>query len=397
MTAPGTIIALIVAAGRGSRAGDGLPKQYRRLAGTPVLARTAAAFAAHPAITGIRVVIDPEDEALYREAVAGLAKLGTPIAGGATRQESVRAGLAALVADAPDIVLIHDAARPFVSAELISRAVAALAEAGGTAAIPGVPVVDTVKAVDARETVQATPDRASLRAIQTPQAFAFHALFEAHRRAEEALMTAATDDAAVMEWAGHAVSVFPGDPVNVKLTYTQDFDAAERRLEGKNAMQETRIGQGYDVHAFGPGDHVWLGGVRIAHDRGVVAHSDGDVVLHAVTDALLGAIADGDIGSHFPPSDPQWRGASSDRFLAHAGARVAARGGRVNNVDITIVCEAPKVGPHRDAMRARIGAILGLSAERIAIKATTSEQMGFIGRREGLAALAVATVTLPGG
>jgi 2-C-methyl-D-erythritol 4-phosphate cytidylyltransferase/2-C-methyl-D-erythritol 2,4-cyclodiphosphate synthase len=205
-----------------------------------------------------------------------------------------------------------------------------------------------------------------------------------------------TDDAAVMEWAGHAVTVFPGDAANVKLTHPEDFDAAERRLRGTRAMNDVRTGQGYDVHAFGDGDHVWLGGVRIDHDRGVIAHSDGDVVLHAATDAILGAIADGDIGTHFPPSDPQWKGASSDRFLAHAAALLAARGGILSNLDVTVVCEAPRIGPHREAMRQRMATILGIDAGRIGIKATTSEKMGFTGRREGLAALAVATVRLPG-
>jgi 2-C-methyl-D-erythritol 4-phosphate cytidylyltransferase / 2-C-methyl-D-erythritol 2,4-cyclodiphosphate synthase len=396
MTANRTIAALIVAAGRGSRAGDGAPKQFRSLGGRPVIARTVEAFAAHPAVSTIRVVIDPEEADLYRRSIAPLDKLGPPIAGGATRQDSVRAGLEALAADPPDLVLIHDAARPFVSEALITRAVAALTETGDVAAVPGIAVVDTIKRIDAREAVVDTPPRAALRAIQTPQAFHFATLLDAHRRAATAPDAVATDDAAVMEWAGHPVRVFAGDPANAKLTYPEDFEAAERRFNRDRPMDDTRIGQGYDVHAFGPGDHVWLGGVKIPHDRGVVAHSDGDVVLHALTDALLGAIADGDIGSHFPPSDPQWRGASSDRFLAFAGERIAARDGRISNIDITVVCEAPKVGPHRDAMRARIGAILGLTPERIAIKATTSEQMGFIGRREGLVALAIATIRLPG-
>ncbi|QCI68369.1 bifunctional 2-C-methyl-D-erythritol 4-phosphate cytidylyltransferase/2-C-methyl-D-erythritol 2,4-cyclodiphosphate synthase [Phreatobacter stygius] len=391
-----TIAALIVAAGRGSRAGDGLPKQYRRVGQSPLLAHSVAIFAGHPAISTVRVVIDPADQQLYRESVAQAATLGAPVPGGPTRQASVRAGLEALAADAPDLVLVHDAARPFVSFDLIDRALAALSVPGSLAAVPGTALVDTIKSVDAAETVTGTPARLALRAIQTPQAFDFAALLAAHRRVAGEPGFAATDDAAVMEWAGHPVRVFPGDPANVKLTYPADFAAAERLMTRTIAMNDVRIGQGYDVHAFGPGDHVWLGGVRIAHDRGVIAHSDGDVVLHALTDALLGAIADGDIGSHFPPSDPQWRGASSDRFLAHAGALIAARGGRIGNIDITVVCEAPKVGPHRDAMRARIGAILGLEAERVAIKATTSEQMGFVGRREGLAALAVATVRLPG-
>ncbi|MGL4291239.1 MAG: bifunctional 2-C-methyl-D-erythritol 4-phosphate cytidylyltransferase/2-C-methyl-D-erythritol 2,4-cyclodiphosphate synthase [Phreatobacter sp.] len=391
-----TIAALIVAAGRGSRAGDGVPKQYRPIGGKPLVAHSLDVFASHPAISTIRVVIDPADAALYDESVAVAAPLGPPVHGGATRQASVLAGLEALAQHPPDIVLVHDAARPFVSPGIIDRAIEALDQAGCVAAVPGTPVVDTIKTVDRAERVTGTPARPGLRAIQTPQAFDFAALLQAHRNAAAQGDQAATDDAAVMESAGHAVQVFAGDAANVKLTYPPDFEAAERLMTRTVPMNDQRIGQGYDVHAFGPGDHVWLGGIRIAHDRGVVAHSDGDVVLHAVTDALLGAIADGDIGSHFPPSDPQWRGASSDRFLKHAGSRVAARGGRIGNVDITIVCEAPKVGPHRDAMRARIAEILGLTVDRVAIKATTSEQMGFTGRREGLAALAVASVRLPG-
>ena len=396
MTSTPTVAALIVAAGRGTRAGDGPPKQYRHVGTRPLIAHSVAIFADHPAISTVRVVIEPGDSDIYHRSVAPAAALGEPVAGGATRQASVRAGLEALAAEAPDLVLIHDAARPFVSHAVIDRALAALADPAALAAVPGTPVVDTVKSVDADETVTGTHARAALRAIQTPQAFRFLPLLGAHREAAEAADFVATDDAAVMEWAGHAVRVFAGDPANVKLTYAQDFAAAERLMTGHAAMNDVRIGQGYDVHAFCPGDHVWLGGVRIDHDHGVLAHSDGDVVLHALTDALLGAISDGDIGSHFPPSDPQWRDAASDLFLAHAGARIAALGGQVGNVDITIVAEAPKIGPHRDAMRARIGAILGLAPERIAIKATTSEKMGFIGRREGLAALAVATVRLPG-
>lgn len=389
------VAALIVAAGRGTRAGGDLPKQYRCLAGRPVLSYAVEALLASDRIDQVVVVIDPADTALYRSAVPSMPRLLAPVAGGATRQASVLAGLEGLVAQAPDIVLVHDAARPFLSQTLIEDAVDAIA-AGAVAAVPGVAVVDTIKCVDAAGHVTGTPDRAALRAVQTPQAFHYRTLLEAHRRAAAAAAPAMTDDAAVMEWAGHPVTVFTGDPANVKLTHPEDFDAAERRLRGHKAMNDVRTGQGYDVHAFGDGDHVWLGGVRIAHDRGVIAHSDGDVVLHAATDAILGAIADGDIGTHFPPSDAQWKGASSDRFLAHAAALLAARGGIVSSLDVTVVCEAPRIGPHRDAMRQRMAAILGIDAGRIGIKATTSEKMGFTGRREGLAALAVATVRLPG-
>ncbi|QCK87479.1 bifunctional 2-C-methyl-D-erythritol 4-phosphate cytidylyltransferase/2-C-methyl-D-erythritol 2,4-cyclodiphosphate synthase [Phreatobacter aquaticus] len=393
------IAALVVAAGRGSRAGDGLPKQYRVLGGRPVLAHVLDAFMDHPAVGAVCVVIDAADEALFREAAGDHAARIITAHGGATRQASVAAGLAALGGSAkvPGIVLVHDGARPFVSHPLIDRAIGAI-EAGHAAAVPGVAVTDTIKLVDGGSHVTETPDRSALRAIQTPQAFAFDALVDAHRAAAFA-GTSVTDDAGVMEAAGHPVLVFEGDPGNIKLTYPADFEAAERRL-GTPAMppalDDIRIGQGYDVHAFGPGDHVMLGGIRIPHGQGVIAHSDGDVVLHAATDALLGAIADGDIGTHFPPSDPRWRGAASDQFLAHAAMLITKRGGRVAHLDITVVCEAPKVGPHRDAIRARIGEILGIGPDRVAIKATTSEKMGFTGRREGLAALAIATVRLPG-
>ncbi len=391
------VSALIVAAGRGTRAGGEIPKQYRALAGVPVLARTASAFVDHPSIAIVQVVIDPADRALYDASLAPSPRIVAPVAGGASRQSSVLAGLEALAIQSPppDIVLVHDAARPFVSSELIARSCEAVVP-GVVAAAPGVPLADTVKQVDGTGHVVATPDRAALRAIQTPQAFDFASLLDAHRRAAAVPNLVVTDDAAIMEWAGHAVAVFAGDPANGKLTLSQDFDAAERRLGG-GLLTDIRTGQGYDVHAFGPGDHVWLGGVRIPHECGVIAHSDGDVALHAATDALLGAIGDGDIGTHFPPSDPQWRGASSDRFLAHAASLIAARKGRIGNLDLTIVCETPKVGPHRAAIRERIAAILGIAPDRISIKATTSEKMGFTGRREGLAALAVATVILPGG
>jgi 2-C-methyl-D-erythritol 4-phosphate cytidylyltransferase/2-C-methyl-D-erythritol 2,4-cyclodiphosphate synthase len=391
------VAALIVAAGRGTRAGGEIPKQYRALAGVPVLARTASAFVDHPSIAIVQVVIDPADRALYDASLAPSPRIVAPVAGGASRQSSVLAGLEALAIQSPppDIVLVHDAARPFVSSELIARSCEAVVP-GVVAAVPGVPLADTVKQVDGTGHVVATPDRAALRAIQTPQAFDFASLLDAHRRAASVPDLAVTDDAAVMEWAGHSVAVFAGDPGNGKLTLPEDFDAAERRLGG-GLLTDIRTGQGYDVHAFGPGDHVWLGGVRIPHECGVIAHSDGDVALHAATDALLGAIGDGDIGTHFPPSDPQWRGASSDRFLAHAASLIAARKGRIGNLDLTIVCETPKVGPHRAAIRERIAAVLGIAPDRISIKATTSEKMGFTGRREGLAALAVATVILPGG
>lgn len=389
------VAAIIVAAGRGTRAGGDMPKQYRSLAGRSLLGLTVQSFLRHDRVDGILVVIGGDDRGLYDAAITPSDKLLSPAVGGTVRQASVLAGLEALAATTPDIVLVHDAARPFVSAELIDAAIDAVS-GSGLAAVPGLAVVDTIKAVDGDGRVTATPDRAGLRAVQTPQAFAFAALLDAHRRAAAAGIAGLTDDASVMEWAGHAVAVFPGEAGNVKLTHPEDFEAAERRMNGVTAMNDVRVGQGYDVHAFAAGDHVWLGGVRIPHDRGVLAHSDGDVVLHAATDAVLGALSLGDIGTHFPPSDIQWKGVSSDRFLAHAAQLLADRGGRLAMLDVTVVCEAPKVGPHREAMRERMAAILGVTPDRIAIKATTSEQMGFTGRREGLAALAVATIRLPG-
>lgn len=390
-----SVAALIVAAGRGTRAGDGPPKQYRPLAGRQVLAWAADALISSTDVGRVLVVIDPADRPLLDAALPQGAKVLPPVAGGATRQASVLAGLESLAADPPDIVLVHDAARPFASADLIKAAIARIRD-GAAGAVPGLAVVDTIKSVDAGECVVGTPERAGLRAVQTPQAFAYAPLLAAHRAAAEQGVAGLTDDASVMEWAGHAVVVFPGEADNTKITHPQDFAEAERRLAGGAMLNDVRVGQGYDVHAFAEGDHVWLGGIRIAHDRGVLAHSDGDVVLHAATDAILGALADGDIGTHFPPSDPQWKGASSDRFLAHAAALLATRGGRLAMLDVTVVCEAPKIGPHREAIRARMAQILGVTPDRIAIKATTSEKMGFTGRREGLAALALATVRLPG-
>jgi 2-C-methyl-D-erythritol 4-phosphate cytidylyltransferase/2-C-methyl-D-erythritol 2,4-cyclodiphosphate synthase len=291
----------------------------------------------------------------------------------------------------PELVLVHDAARPFASAALIARGIAAARACG--AAIPALAVADTVKTVDPSGVVTGTIERAQLRLVQTPQAFAFASLLDAHQRARAAGREDFTDDAALAEWAGIKVSTFEGEAANVKLTTADDFvraGAAELA-----ALTDVRTGFGYDVHAFGAGDHVTLGGVRIAHDQGLSGHSDADVVLHAMVDAILGALADGDIGAHFPPSDPQWKGASSDRFLRFAVERVARRGGRVVHLDLTVVCEAPKIGPHRDAMRARIAEIAGISLDRVGVKATTSEKLGFTGRREGIAAFATATVRLP--
>jgi 2-C-methyl-D-erythritol 4-phosphate cytidylyltransferase/2-C-methyl-D-erythritol 2,4-cyclodiphosphate synthase len=345
--------------------------------------------------SAITVAIRAEDRALYHEALTHLkadaaAALGPPAIGGATRQQSVMAGLEALDAAEPNIVLIHDAVRPFPSPALIARAVRA-AERHGAAA-PGTPMSDTVKQVDSDGRVLATPPRSALRAVQTPQAFRFPLILAAHRRAAEAGVGDLTDDVAVAEWAGAPAYVFEGDPANIKVTTMQDLEAAEARLRG--SLGETRVGQGFDVHAFAPGDHVWLCGVRIPHSAALSGHSDADVGLHALADALYGALAEGDIGQHFPPSDPQWKGAASKVFLAHAVERVRARGGAIVHLDTTLVCEAPKIGPYREAMRVRLAEIAGVDVGRVAVKATTSERLGFTGRGEGIACLATATVRL---
>jgi 2-C-methyl-D-erythritol 4-phosphate cytidylyltransferase/2-C-methyl-D-erythritol 2,4-cyclodiphosphate synthase len=341
-------------------------------------------------LQAIQPVIRMDDRALFEEAVAGLT-LRAPVAGGATRQASVRAGLEALEPVAPDIVLVHDAARPFVSPALIARAIAAAEKSG--AAVPGIAVADTVKAVDADGRVAETLDRGKLRLIQTPQAFAFAPLLAAHRKAAQQGKEDFTDDAALAEWAGMRVTVFEGEPGNIKMTNPDDF----ARVEAMRAAElgDVRVGSGIDVHSFGPGDHVMIGGVRIAHSQALTGHSDADVGLHALVDAILGALADGDIGSHFPPSDPQWKGAASDRFFTFAVERVKSRGGAISHLDLNIVCEAPKIGPHRDAIRGNVARLAGIDASRVAVKATTSEKLGFTGRGEGIVAYATATIRLP--
>jgi 2-C-methyl-D-erythritol 4-phosphate cytidylyltransferase / 2-C-methyl-D-erythritol 2,4-cyclodiphosphate synthase len=358
------VAAVVVAAGRGIRIGGGTPKQYRRVGGQAVLTRTLAALTADGAIARIQPVIAADAAAFFRACLSELApedraRIAEPVEGGATRQLSVRAGLEALAAlGAPEIVLVHDAARPYVDAALIARAIAAGRDHG--AAVPGVPVTDTVKRVvdiaPGIGRVHETPPREHLRAVQTPQAFAFAPLLDAHRDAAAQGLDGFTDDGALAEWAGLPVVVFAGDTANRKITKPADLIEADRAFAagsaetpapGARAMTSyvTRLGTGFDVHAFTTGDHVWLGGVRIPADRGVLAHSDGDVALHALTDALLGAIADGDIGTHFPPSDERWRGASSDQFLAHACGLVRARGGRIDHLDITVLAEGRRPGP----------------------------------------------------
>jgi 2-C-methyl-D-erythritol 4-phosphate cytidylyltransferase/2-C-methyl-D-erythritol 2,4-cyclodiphosphate synthase len=384
------IAAIVLAAGRGLRAGGDVPKQYREIAGEPVIRASLAAFSRHEAIGSVQPVIQPEDLRLFQTAIGGL-ELLAPVVGGATRQASVLAGLEALAASAPELVLVHDAARPFVSSALISRAIAAGIRTG--AAIPALAVTDTIKQIDADGRVTTTLDRAVLRSVQTPQVFGFATLLAAHRRAAAAGRDDFTDDAALAEWAGLPVTVFDGEAGNMKLTNAEDFARAEAAQLA--ALGDVRTGNGFDVHAFAEGDHVWLAGIRIPHSHGLLGHSDADAPLHALVDAILGALADGDIGQHFPPSDPQWRGAPSDVFLKFAAERVRERGGRIAHLDLTIVCEEPKVGPHRDAMRARIAEIVGIPAERVGVKATTSERLGFTGRSEGIVALATATVRLP--
>lgn len=381
---------LVVAAGRGSRAGQAAPKQYARLAGQPVLAWTLQALRRCEAVGDILVVIHPADRDLYAAASIGVDGLLPPVPGGATRQESVRLGLEALQARHPDVVLVHDAARPFVTPALVARIVAACAE--GSGAVPGLAVVDTLKKA-ADGWVAGGVARDGLVAVQTPQGFPFADLLAAHRAAVSAGHSDLGDDAAVAALAGLPVRLVEGEAGNVKLTVPADFAAAERMLQ---QGRETRTGHGYDVHAFAPGDAVMLCGVRLPHNAALAGHSDADVGLHALTDALLGALGDGDIGEHFPPSDPQWKGAASERFLADAARRVAARSGRILHLDVTLVCEAPKIAPHRQAMREAVARIAGIAAERVSVKATTSEGLGFAGRREGMAALATATIELPG-
>ncbi|MEM8812911.1 MAG: bifunctional 2-C-methyl-D-erythritol 4-phosphate cytidylyltransferase/2-C-methyl-D-erythritol 2,4-cyclodiphosphate synthase [Pseudomonadota bacterium] len=385
------IAVLIVAAGRGYRAGGGMPKQYRRLGGTSVLHRTIQRFTQNDLSPTIQCVIHPDDQNLYHSAVDGLSGLREPVYGGATRQESVLNGLRALRDLAPDCVLIHDAARPFVSTDVIRSVVDAIGSGNG--ALAAAPVVDTLKRAGDTGHVADTVSRDGLWAAQTPQGFPFRTILNAHERALDQSVSV-TDDAAIAEWAGIPVELVESGRDNIKLTTEADFADAESRLMTLPAY-EFRTGHGYDVHAFEPGDGVILGGVTIPYDRKLKGHSDADVALHTITDALYGALGDGDIGHHFPPSDPQWKGAPSDLFLNHAGGRVRERNGRITNIDLTIICEAPKIGPHRDRIRARIAAILDLDLDRVSVKATTTERLGFTGRSEGIAASATATVMLP--
>jgi 2-C-methyl-D-erythritol 4-phosphate cytidylyltransferase/2-C-methyl-D-erythritol 2,4-cyclodiphosphate synthase len=374
---------LIVAAGKGERTGLSLPKQYEKLAGTPMLRRTVEAFAGH----AVRVVIGPGQQDMAAEALKGLA-LPPPVIGGATRQESVRLGLEALAGDAPDFVLIHDAARPLVSRKVIGDVIAAL-ENGADGALPMLAAADTLRRRDGA--VWTLVSREGLYRAQTPQAFVFQKILAAHR-AHAA--NDVTDDVALAELAGLKVKMVEGEEKNIKVTRKEDFALAEALLGAAARMDDWRTASGYDVHKFTDGDHIWLCGISVPHSHGLEGHSDADVGLHAITDALLGCIGEGDIGQHFPPTDERWRGAASWQFLDHAASLVAARGGIINHVDVTLICERPKVGPHRDAMRAKIADILKIEPSRVSVKATTTEGLGFTGRREGIAAQAIATVKL---
>lgn len=394
MKATRTIAAIVVAAGRGERAsasGDATPKQYRMIAGKPVLRRTIEALLAVPSVSLIVPVIHPEHVGRYAALGLDEARVLAPVMGRETRQGSVLAGLEALAKSAPDLVLIQDAARPLISVPLVEAVTAALETDAG--ALPVVPVTDTIKRSSDGLFAEGTEDRRKLFAAQTPQGFRFTRILDAHRRAA-AEPGEFTDDAAIAEWAGLSVRLTRGETRNIKITHPEDFARAERLIAGDRHM-ETRVGTGFDVHPFDLGDAVWLGGVEIPFTARLKGHSDADVALHALCDAIYGALGEGDIGQHFPPSDPQWKGAASSTFLAHAAGRVAARGGRIVNLDLTIVCEAPRVGPHVAAMKQAIGNIAGVSPGRVAIKATTSEKLGFTGRGEGIVAMASASIELP--
>ena len=379
-----TFSVIIVAAGSGTRAGSGLPKTWRQLAGKPVVVWSAEVFARSGA-SEIVVVVSADWLDEGQRALAHVAKCKV-VVGGSSRADSVRAGLASCEGSADDPVLIHDGARPFVTQAHVDRLLFALGNTDG--AILALPVSDTLKRGDAL--VEATVSRDRLWRAQTPQAFRHSALRAAYEAWHSEFEP--TDDAAVLEAVGGRIAIAAGDPMLMKLTYPEDFEMAERLL---NASRMTRIGQGVDAHRWGPGDGVWLCGVHIDHDHTLVGHSDADAGLHALTDALLGAIGDGDIGQHFPPSDAKWRGASSDQFLIFAVQRISERGGRILNVDVTLICEQPKISPHREKMRSRLAALLDIPSDRVSVKATTTEGMGFTGRGEGLLAQAIACVDMP--
>ena len=382
------IFALIVAAGRGARAGSAsdLPKQYRQLGGIPVLRHSVRTLLSQVRRECVFVVIRDQDRTLYHSAVEGLIETD-PVVGGPERQDSVRFGLEAIAArSAPDHILIHDAARPFASAGLIGRITAGLSRADAVA--PMIRISDTLRRQSPKGFTLLPRD--AIFRTQTPQGFDFAAILDAHRRfAGESF----TDDIALAERAGMRVAGVEGEEMNLKLTTPADFELGQRLA--LSALPDIRTGTGFDVHRFVKGDHVWLCGIRIPHEFGLEGHSDADAGLHALTDAVLGAIGAGDIGSHFPPTEERWSGAASDQFLAHAVSLVRRAGGVIAHADVTLICERPKISPHRDAMRRRIAEILTVDLDRISVKATTTEGLGFTGRREGLAAQAVATIRLP--
>jgi len=384
--------ALVLAGGSGSRFGGETPKQYQILGGRAVLRHAVDAFLYHPQIDEIRVVLRPDDRPRYDAAFGGLDIL-PPVDGGRTRQDSTRLGLESLRDLDPDTVLIHDGARPFPDQALISRTLAGLEKFPGI--VPALPISDTVKRTRGKDGGQdniivGTVDRGGLWRAQTPQAFRYKDIRSAHETAQGQEMT---DDAMIAAKSGLSVALVMGNEDNIKITTREDMTRAERIMGLHQAV--TRIGTGFDVHAFCPGDHVILGGVKIAHDFGLEGHSDADAALHALTDALLGAIGDGDIGTHFPPTDARWRDAASSAFLKHAASLVRGRGGNITNVDVTIICERPKITPHRAAMRTAIAAMLDIGEEAVSVKATTTEGLGFTGRREGIAAQAVAAIRMP--
>ncbi|MEN3791475.1 bifunctional 2-C-methyl-D-erythritol 4-phosphate cytidylyltransferase/2-C-methyl-D-erythritol 2,4-cyclodiphosphate synthase [Fulvimarina sp. MAC3] len=393
MTTAG-LAAIIVASGRGLRAGehqDG-PKQFRKIGGKPVLVRTLELFLHHEAIETVVLVANPEDIDRVAEIVATLGSSAAIhiVNGGATRQASVRAGLRDLETRAAKAVLIHDAVRPFASSDLISRVANAITDDIG--ALPVVAVADTLKKGSEGHVVT-TVDRSNLYAAQTPQGFPYRLIMDAHERAAKETGVEFTDDASIAEWAGLPVVMVEGEPDNVKLTSARDLELADKRLKGESRMIDVRTGNGYDVHKLVEGDQVTLCGVSIPHDQTLSGHSDADVGYHALTDALLATCGAGDIGDHFPPSDPQWKGAASHIFLAAARDIVAAKGGRIMNADISLICEAPKIAPHREAMRKAISECLRIEIDRVSVKATTNESIGFVGRKEGIAAIATASVS----
>ncbi len=389
------VAVVIVAAGRGERAGHhGGPKQYRHIGGKAIIRRTVEAFEGLSQIGRIVVVVHEDDHSIATQALGDVGARCMMVTGGATRQLSTLLGLKALSEDPPSHVMVHDGVRPFVDATLLQRLLGSQKTSHGV--IPALAVSDTLKRGRNGIIIEDTVDRGGLYTAQTPQAFPFSPLLAAHIAAAEQGLDSFTDDAAIAEWAGLPVHIVEGSPDNIKLTWKRDIELADQRLSQADNYPDVRTGNGYDVHAFEPGDHVTLCGVAIPHDAKLNGHSDADVALHALTDALLATRGAGDIGTHFPPSDPQWRGAASSIFLKYAAKIVRDAGGRIANADITLICEAPQIGPHREAMVAAVAAMLALDLDRVSVKATTNEKLGFVGRKEGIAAIATATVVYPG-